>query len=388
MKAKLQKLFKRLFAAAVLLLVGVGLWTLLSPGEEAPAYRTGTITRGSIAEVVTANGTLNPIELVTLGTQVSGQIEKIYVEVNDEVKKGQLLAEIEPKLLQSQLNQSRASLETARTAFEQAQRDLDRTKMLVEKDYVAKVELERAHQSFLAARNNYHSVQAAVERDETNLGYTKITSPIDGVVISQEVTPGQTMAANFQTPNLFKIAGDLTKMKIDVSFSESDISRIKKEMPVKFTVDAFPEREFEGVVQTVNLNPNNQSGVVTYTVVVTVNNKDKVLLPGMTAYVTVTLSEVKDVLRVPAAALRFTPPQAKGGGLQNLLSGGGMRRVSFRTNRGGNAEMPAIYLLKNGEPVETRVKTGATDETYIEVSGEGIKEGDTVITGLMPPGRR
>jgi HlyD family secretion protein len=385
---------KRFFIGIIVLALLVSSLTLFDSNGDVPPWRTDKITRGSIAEVVTANGTLNPLQLINVGTQVSGQISQVYVELNDEVKAGQLLAEIDPSLLKAQLRQSHASLETLRTAYEQAQRDLNRTRMLVEKDYVAKVELERAQQSFLAAKNSYESAKSQVERDEVNLNYTKITSPIDGVVIAQEITLGQTMAANFQTPNLYKIAGDLTKMKIDVSLSESDIAKVKKGMPAMFTVDAYPDREFSGKVQMVNLNPNNQAGVVTYTVTVAVENEDKALLPGMTAYVSITLSEVKDVLRVPAAALRFTPPQEQVSGLQRLLQGGGAMRSrrdrdqNKTVSESGGAVKRTIYLLKSGELVPTEVYVGATDETHVEISGDGIAEGHPVVTGIMPATRR
>ena len=380
---------KRFILSLIALVLAAASLTLFDSTGDVPAYRTDKITRGSIVDVVTANGTLNPVELVNVGAQVSGQISSVYVQVNDEVRKGQLLAEIDPALMLAQLKQSKASLETLRTAFELASRNLERTRYLVAKDYVAKIELENAQQSYLSAKNSYDSAKSAVEKDEVNLSYTKITSPIDGVVVSQDVTMGQTVASNFQTPNMFKIAGDLTKMKIDVSFPESDIAKVKKDMPAKFTVDAYPDREFDGVVSMVNLNPNNQSGVVTYTVTVSVENKDKKLLPGMTAYVSITLSEVKDVLRVPAAALRFSPPQDQGGGgLNRLLQGGGMRmrapeRAKTVTTSGAE-NMGTIYLLQGGNLTPMEVKAGATDETYVEISGEGINEGDIVATGLMP----
>jgi HlyD family secretion protein len=374
---------KRLIAGVILVMLAAASTTLFDSTGNVPLYRTDKITRGSIAEIVTANGTLNPLQLVNVGTQVSGQVSQVYVQVNDTVKAGQILAEIDPSLLLAQLKQSKASLETLRTAYELSSRNLERTRYLVSKDYVAKVELETSQQAYMSAKNSYESAKSAVEKDELNLGYTKITSPINGVVISQEITLGQTVAATYQTPNMFKIAGDLTKMKIDVSLPESDIAKVKNGMPATFTVDAFPDRTFNGKISMVNLNPNNQSGVVTYTVTVAVENPEKLLLPGMTAYVSITLSEVKDVLRVPAAALRFTPPQEQGSGIRRLLSGGGnmrMRPSSVKITPTGSS---TIYLLKDGELKLTQVKTGATDDTYIEISGDDIAEGDTVVTGLM-----
>ncbi len=355
--------------------------------KKAERFRTAQVTRGDISHVVTAVGTLNPIELLSIGTQVSGKITNIFVNVADNVKKDQLLAEMDPSIAETQLKQSKSNLLTARISFEQAGRDLERIKTLVKKEYVPKVDLERAEQSYISAENSYESAQIQVERDEVNLSYTKITSPIDGTVIAQEVTQGQTLAANFQTPNLFKIAGDMTKMKIDVNFSEADISQVKIGLPVKFNVDAFPDREFTGTVRLVNLHPNSAGGsAVTYSVVVDVDNEDKQLLPGMTAYVSVILSEKKDVLRIPAASLRFTPPVEQSGGLTQLLQGTPMRfrprndeKQSTDKNINGR-----VYILKDGKPEAVDVRTEATDEVFVEVTQGNLKEGDTVITGIMP----
>lgn len=376
---------KILLILAVVL--GTGLWLLWPSRSPDAMYRTEPVTRGTIAQSVSANGTLNPVTIVNVGTQVSGKISNIYVKVNDEVKEGQLLAEVDPALPQAQLKQSKANLESAQAVFEQAQRDLERTRALVAKDYVAKVDLERARQTFISARNSYESAKAQVERDETNLSYTRIESPINGIVISQDVSSGQTVQASFQTPNMFRIAGNLTDMKIDVSLPEADIGKVKVGMAVTFTVDAFPEREFTGVVDTVNLNPVMQQNVVTYTVTVSVKNEDRILLPGMTAYVAITLSEKKDVLRIPVAALRFVPQKEAPNSLQRLFA------PPERSNRDRGFFMPVpgmrpasdqtIYLLKDSGPEAIQVKTGSTDDTYIEVSGDGLKEGDLVITGMQ-----
>ncbi len=391
----MKKILKRLFALLVVFAVVVIGWSSLENSIEAIKYRTATVSLGSITEVVTADGTLNPIQLVNVGTQTSGQISKIYVQVNDQVTQGQLLAEIDPALLEAALRQSKSSMDSARVAYEQAERDLNRTRQLVEKDYLPKVDLEKAQQAELSAKNSYDSAKSQVERAQIDLNYAKIFSPIDGVVISQDVTLGQTVAAQYQTPNMFKIAGDLTQMKIDVNFSEADISKIKAGMPVTFTVDAFPDRVFAGTVQMVNFNPTNTSGVVTYSATVTVKNEDKALLPGMTAYVKVTLSEVKDVLRVPLSALRFTPPPQEVSGLQRLFqpslrgSRGGMRMPPmFTVGTTGNDNKGTIYLLKNDQLTSVDVTIGKSDDTNVAVSGEGLADGDTVVTGLMPQSKR
>ncbi|MFW0777244.1 MAG: efflux RND transporter periplasmic adaptor subunit [Rickettsiales bacterium] len=377
---------KKIFLILVLVVAVIGA-AMMAPsnGEENNQFRTAKITRGDIAQVVTANGTLNPTELVSVGTQVSGKINNIYVSLNDTVTKGQLLAEIDPSIPETTLRQSKANLETARNAYELARRNLQRTRALYKKQFVAKIDLENAEQSYLSSKNSYESQKTQVERDEVNLSYTKITSPIDGVIIAQEVSEGQTMAANFQTPNLFKIASDLTKMKIDVNFSEADISKVKAGQPVSFTVDAYEDKEFEGKVRVVNINPVNQSGVVTYSVTVDVENPEKLLLPGMTAFVRVILSEEKDVLRVPAASLRFSPPEEQASGLTTLFTMGTNRK---RHNYSSLNNKKSVYLLKNGKLVEAEVEVGSTDETYVEVSGKDIAEGDTVVISLMPSNKR
>jgi HlyD family secretion protein len=258
--------------------------------------------------------------------------------------------------------------------------------MLLDKDYVAKVDLEHAQQALVAARNGYDTAKTQMERDQVNLNYAKIFSPIDGMIISQEITLGQTVAASFQAPTMYKIAGDLTKMKIDVNLSEADISKIKAGMPVIFTVDTFGKRLFDGKIDVVNLNPNNMQGGVTYTVVVAVNNPEKLLLPGMTAYVSITLSEQKNVLRVPSTALRFTPPvQQESGGIHKLLSFGMHAQPVADNPPAGGPNGKILYLLKdNNTLVPVAANVGVSDESYVEISGTDIAEGATVVTGIKP----
>lgn len=367
---------------AIIIVITVAATAITRAGNgEHPLWRKGRITRGNITNVVTATGSLAPRELVEVGTQVSGQVDKLYVHLNDQVKQGQLLAEIDPALLLAQMEQDEAALETARVNQDQAGRDLKRTKYLLAKDYVAKVDLEHAEQTYLQAKNSYAAAKTTLERDKVNLNYAKIYSPIDGVIISQEITLGQTVASSFQTPTLFKIAGNLARMKINVSLSEADIGKIRAGLPVTFTVDAFSDRQFTGKVQTVSMDPNNQQGVVTYSVLVGVENKDKVLLPGMTAYVNILLSERKDVLRVPTAALHFTPPPEAPSALDRLLQVGRKAPVMVPQADDGGDQRP-LYLLRDNRLVLVRVTTGASDDSYVEVSGKDIAEGDTVVIGI------
>jgi HlyD family secretion protein len=362
--------------------------------DVAPVYRTEKLTRGNINEVVSAKGTLNPVKLVTVGSQVSGKVTRTYAAVNDHVMAGQLLAEIDPALLLAQMKQDNSALASANANYEQAERDLNRNRLLLEKDFVAKVVFEQARQTYLNAKNGYESAKTTIERDQLNLDYAKITSPIDGIVIERTVTEGQTLQASFQTPDLYKIAGNLAEMKIDVNFPESDIPKIKVGMPVTFTVTAFGDRIFVGTVQTVNLTPTGQSqtggltptsqfqtGGVTYSVVIELHNDDNLLLPGMTANVSVILSQKSDVLRLPLSALRFNPPQEQVSGLRKLF--GAVSAKALLPSHDENGRVRTVYVMHGSAPTAVRVETGVSDDEFIETSGDGIAEGDEIVVGIQ-----
>jgi HlyD family secretion protein len=375
----IRKIIIRLFILAVIAgAITIGI-LLTKPDDEITPYRTEVIKRGTIGDFITATGTINPQEVLTVGAQVSGQITGIFVKLNDEVKKGQLLAEVDPKIAETQLKQSRANLETAQNSFELTSRDLERTRELVEKDFVAKVELERAMQAYISGKNSLQSAHIAVERDETNLSYTKIVSPIDGTIIAQQASAGQTLASNFTTPNLFQIAKSLNQMIINVNIPESDISKIVQDMLVTFTVDAYPDKTFPGKITSISMNPLNQQGVVTYTVVVTVDNKDRLLLPGMTANINITMSEKKDVLRLPASALRFTPPRKPPSALAKLFGSKPVAPKAIKQEKGKRI----IYLWKNEKLVVESIELGVTDDVYYEIASGDVKEGDVVVTGIQ-----
>lgn len=365
-----------LVAMAVAATVGV----VMKP--EKIEYKTDTITRGSIKQFVSANGTLNPTVIANVGTQVSGQVTKLYVDLSDQVKKGQLIAEIDPSLPETQLKQSKSRLEIARINFEQTARDLKRSRELFKKHYIARVEVEQATQRFMSEKLSYESAKADVEQSEINLSYTKITSPIDGIIISREVTEGQTVAASFQTPNLFKIAASLEDMKIDVNIPESDIGGLKVGMPVTFTVDAYPDREFVGQLQAINTNPKADQLVVTYSVLVTLKNEGGLLLPGMTAYVNITQAERVDVLRAPAAAFRFQPPKPEENMFKGLFNPTKTRYRSWQSEQFNDSE-PTVYVMRDGVPKEVKVTTGMIDEYFVEISSDEVKEGDVVVIGLI-----
>lgn len=375
---KRKRLIRIFLLTAIIAGAAVAALVVFGSQGDAPSYRTERITRGDIVEMVSATGTLNPGRIVTVGSQVSGQVSKLYVALNDLVKAGDVLAEIDPTLLLAQIRQDRTALETARSTYEQAGRDLSRARSLLAQEYVARADVEHAEQAYRVAKNSYEAAKTVVERDEANLGYTKILAPIDGVVIAKNIDIGQTLASSFQAPDLFKIAADLTSMKIDVNLPEAFISKVKAGMEATFTVDALPSRVFKAKVTSVDVNPTNQNGMVSYNVQMAVSNGDHALLPGMTAYVNVILSKKENVLRVPAAALRFIPPPENVGGLRLLF---GKRPPPVPMPQ--MTDSKRIYVLRNQTPIPVAVTTGAADENYVEISGDGIAEGDTVVLGVQ-----
>jgi HlyD family secretion protein len=372
---------------AGIILVGLSGLAALIPAackKGGAKYVAEKVTRGNITTTVTATGTVNPVTSVNVGTQVSGRISALYADFNSPVKKGQLIATIDPALFQAQVDQARANLSNAKANLEKAQateadakRTYERYKSLYERNLVAKSQMDTsetadltARASTLAARTQVDQAGAALKTAETNLFYTHIVSPVDGVVISRSVDVGQTVAASFQTPTLFVIAADLTKMQIDTTVDEADISAVKARDEVEFTVDAYPEETFRGVVEQVRNAATTVQNVVTYDVVVKVDNRDLKLKPGMTADVSIITSVVKDVLRIPNAALRFIPAQAGRPAPQE---------------RG-----PSVWVERNGQLVRVPVRIGLSDGSYTELVSGDLKEGDEVVieSTAKPAGRQ
>jgi len=327
--------------------------------------------RGDLVQAVSANGTLNPVIVVNVGTQVSGTVNKLYVDFNSRVQKGQVLLTLEDSLYSAQTRQSRANLLNAQAALELAAANETRVRGLFAREYVSKQDLDTAVAAVKSARAQVQLAQAQVDKDQVNLAYTVIHSPVSGVVVDRLVDVGQTVAASFQTPTLIKIAQDLTKMQIDSSFAEADIGNIQVDQAVRFTVDAFPNRQFRGKVRQVRLNPTTVQNVVTYDVVVAVDNADQTLLPGMTAYVTIEVASRHDVLTVPNAALRFHPP---------LGGGTAPPRAPERGERKGGP-VGTVYVLREGQPQPVRIQTGITDNRNTQVVSGALAAGDLVITG-------
>ena len=359
----------------ILVLSGALLAILASPACKGgkPKYLTETITRGDIVTAVTATGTLNAVTSVNVGTQVSGRITTLFADFNSPVTKGQVIALIDPALFQAQVDQARANLANAKANLDKAaatevdaKRTWDRYVSLFGRDLVAKSQMDTSETAYLTARASTLAAKSLVDQTaaalslaETNLFYTKIVSPVDGVVISRNVDIGQTVAASFQTPTLFVIAADLTKMQIDTSVDEADVSSVQVGQEADFTVDAYPEVTFKGKVQQVRKASAILQNVVTYDVVVHVSNQDLKLMPGMTADVSIITSVVRNVLRIPNGALRFRPA---------------IKGKPASAERG-----PGIWTLENGKLKRIPVKIGFSDGTLTELVSGDVKEGETVI---------
>ena len=377
----------------VLGVAGVAAWWLM-PQKTAPEnrYVAAPLERGSITQIVSANGTLNPVKLVNVGSQVSGIVKKLHANFNDHVKAGEILLELDPALTQAQLQQSTANVSSAKASLELALANEARMSTLYAKEYVSRQELDQAVQALKSAQAQLAVAEAQAERDRTNLAYTIIRSPVSGVVVSREVDIGQTVAASFQTPTLFKIAQDLRKMQIDSNYAEADIGNIHEGQAATFRVDAFPERNFKGVVSQVRLNPTTQQNVVTYDVVIAVDNSDQVLMPGMTAYVSIIIAQRKDALLAPNAALRFRPSEMKPGA--GKPHGSSSSQEARKEGRGKNkgatdaARTGTVYVLEKSQLKPAQITLGITDNRFTEVLGGELKEGAAVIVeDSQPPAK-
>jgi HlyD family secretion protein len=360
-------------------------WTAWTKRAEKPLearYQFEEVSIGDITQTVTANGTVNPVGLVNVGTQVSSTVTRLLVDFNDEVKAGQVLLELDPTTTQAAVQQSSGELASAQATLRLTQAEEARMRELFAQEYVSRQDLERAIQAREAAQAQVQVARGKLQRDRANLGFTVIRSPVAGVVVSREVDVGQTVAASFQTPTLFKIARDLSRMQIDSNVAEADIGKVRMGQSVRFTVDAFPERRYEGKVQQIRLAPITEQNVVTYNVVVEVANLDQTLMPGMTAYLSIVTDGRENVLLVPNAALRFKPSDALGGA-QPPNAGGAARMA-----RGGAPAKPKVYVARGNtiEPVEIAV--GISDGRFSVVTGGALKAGDRVAVEELQAQRK
>ena len=343
-------------------------------------YRLQPVTMGDIEQNVTANGTINPVSLVNVGTQVSGRVKKIYADYNDRVKQGQVLLELEDELFKAQIAQSLGNVKNNEASLELAKANELRMRSLFEKEYVSKQELDQSIQALKSAEAQLSTTKAQLKRDQTNYSYSIIKSPVSGVVVDRVVDVGQTVAASLQTPTLFKIAQDLSKMQINTSFAEADIGRIQVNQIAKFNVDAFPNKNFEGVVKQIRLNPTNTANVVTYDVVISVDNPDQLLLPGMTAYVNINFAKHENVLLVPNAALRYRPKNEE---LNLAMKKDKKSDDNKSKTKSDDLGSGKIYVLRNNKPEMVRVKTSITNGKFTEIISSDIKANEFVITADM-----
>ena len=326
-------------------------------------YVTVNITRGDLKQVVSATGEIQPVNTVNVGSQVSGTIDNLYVDFNTKVKKGDILLTIEPSVLQASVNEARASLDSAISQRNLAKSEYERNKFLYNENYISRAEMEQSQAAYEQSEQSVNRMQSQYERAVTNLGYATIASPVDGTVISRKVDVGQTVAASFQTPDLFEIAEDLTKMQIETAVSEADIGVIKENQIVSFTVDAYPTETFNGVVRQIRLSPTTTSNVVVYTVVIDVDNTDLRLMPGMTAFVTIIISERDNVWKAPNAAF-----------LVRSFN-------SFIEDANGATPASHMALLRDGEIVLIPYTKGLSTATETEVISDEIKLGDKIVVG-------
>lgn len=368
----MKKLSKLWLVVAVVIIVAIVAWAL-SGGkkEEQITFDTAAVAPTNIMNSITATGTIEPVTSVTVGTQVSGIVSKLYVDYNSVVKKGQVIAELDKTNLMSQLNSAKTQLATAQSQLNYQTTNFNRYKTLYQKGLVAADDFDNAKLSYTQAKEQVASAKEEVQRAQTNLGYATITSPIDGIVLSKSVEEGQTVAASFSTPELFTIAQDLTNMQVVANVDEADIGDVKEGERVSFTVDAYPDDTFEGTVKQVRQEATTTNNVVTYEVVISAPNADLKLKPGLTANVTIYTAERKGVLSVPSKALRFTPQKETVGKMKIV-------------DQTGNAKNK-VWTIEGNSIVAHKVNIGMTDGTNTQILN-GISAGVKVVTGLNVTG--
>jgi RND family efflux transporter, MFP subunit len=368
----------------LIVLVGFGIWYWKFREKEKPVVlETERPHYGTIATSITATGTIQPVDTVQVGTQISGTISKVYVDFNDPVKKGQLIAEIDKTILQAQVSQIVANLAQAQSNLAFQESNYQRQKQLLDVGAVSRMEYETALNQYNAARANVSSIDAQLKQAKRNLYFADIYSPIDGTVLTRSVNVGQTVAASLNTPTLFVIARDLTKMQVQAAVDEADIGNVKKGQRVTFTVDAFPDDQFEGKVNEVRLRPSVSSNVVTYVTIIDAPNTEMRLKPGMTANITVFTEEIENTMLISAKAIRFKPDPVLY--KQFVVEGGGRgkRIASDKTRDSTRAGKTAMVWIKKDSALSRRViRTGLTDDTYVQVLS-GLSAEDEVVTGMQ-----
>ncbi len=399
---------KRLTILGLLIVVGAGAaaWyqhKQKNPKVEEPKYRTAVVDRGNITQTVTASGTINPVALINVGSQVSGTVSELHADFNQRVKKGQVLLKLDPTIFNAQIRQTEAGLASSEASVRLAQATYERNLRLVAQNFVSSLALDQSKRELDVALANVKLAKAQLERAQADLNNSVIRAPIDGVVIKRTIDLGQTVAASFSTPNLFQIAQDLTKMQIDTSVSEADIGALKPGLAARFVVDAYPDKEFEASMRQFRLAPNVVANVVTYNVVLDVPNKEELLKPGMTAQVRLVVGNRQNVLRIPTAALRFRlsdeeiEKQKKAA--EKAARGSASASASSSASASANVPAPAaeddlafrskdeitrsfkIYTLDaKNQPKPMDIKIGLSNFRYTEVLAGDLKAGDKVVT--------
>jgi HlyD family secretion protein len=405
-----------LTVGAIVFLAGGFLW-LNNNSKDEIKYRTAKVDRGDIQVVISATGTLNAVTTVQVGSQVSGTIAKLYADFNTKVSAGQLLAQLDPTFLQASVNEQRANVDRAKAQVNEAERNFNRTSDLFAKLLVSQADMDAAKTTLEASQASLAQGAAALERVSVNLRYATIKAPISGVVISRNVDVGQTVAASLQAPTLFTIAQDLRKMQVQASIDEADIGNVKVNQEATFRVDSYPEETFRGEVSQIRLAPVITQNVVTYNVIIDVDNPQQRLMPGMTATVSIEVTHKKNVMRAPLQAARFNPP-AEDDEEKPATEGRMMRegrelptrrviddtsraqgeRLEQRSGTNGNpsleqrekfakrmAERARIWILENGKPKAIFVEKGIQNTRYMEIVESSLKEGDEIIVGSNAP---
>jgi len=365
---------KFIVIGGILFILGMGSAVFYSCHPKAKVdWEVARVTRNSMSDMVSATGTVEPVTKVEVGTQVSGIIDRIYVDYNSVVKKGQLIAEMDKVTLQAELESQEAQLANAKAEYDYQQKNYARSKVLFEKKLISDSDYETATYNYEKAKSTYDKSKADIVKVRRNLGYAVITSPIDGVVISREVEEGQTVAAGFETPTLFTIARDLTEMQVVADVDEADIGQVAEGQRVTFSVDAYANDVFEGIVTQVRLEATVESNVVTYEVVISAPNPDLKLKPGLTATVSIYTLEKNGVLTIPPKALKFVPDQA-------VAEAAG---VTLKPIRVDNPALQKTVWVKNGKILEEKeIKVGTALTSFIEVEN-GLDEGQEVVTGIQ-----
>lgn len=388
-------------------LAAAGWWWKQRPPPVLPdKYRTALVDRGPITQVVTATGTLQPLTTVNIGTQVSGTVLERFADFNDHVRRGQVLLRLDPANLQARLRQMQAQLAAAEASLALARATLERNQRLVAQGFISGLALDQSQREYDAGRANVDLARAQVESAQTDVDNSVIKSPIDGVVIKRNVDVGQTVAASFQTPDLYLLARDLREMQIEANVSEADVGQVRPGQLVRFTVDAYPEAEFEGRVRQFRLSATTTQGVVTYTIVVSVHNEDERLKPGMTAQTRIVLQSKPEVLRLPTAALRFQPDDEERKAIAAAAAGSAASSVAVQASAPGGTDDGVLSGMRGGQrvyrvwtvgpnqlPQPHEVTVGIANTRYTElasvVSGS-VKAGDALITrrvDSLQPGR-